>query len=103
MLFADRFSGQANSALTQPSGHLPLLVPVECFGDKAEFGILDYIAAMGGSGQEEDLFLDVGGEVVCPNDLARFTEKESDPMDMKDIDRSTIVCCTGKRNYLGKG
>jgi hypothetical protein len=24
-------------------------------------------------------------------------------MDMKEIYRSTIVCCIGKRSYLGKG
>ncbi len=44
--------------------HLPLLVPVERFSDRTDIGFFDWIAALGGSGQEEDLFLDVGGEVV---------------------------------------
>lgn len=59
-----RFSLQDNSTLTQPILHLPLLVPVERFSDGADAGLFDRIAALGGSGQEEDLFLDVGGEVV---------------------------------------
>lgn len=44
--------------------HLSLLTPVERFGDGAKVGFFDRIAALSDSGQEEDLFLDVGGEVV---------------------------------------
>ena len=43
---------------------MPLLIPVERLCDWADVGFFDRIAALGGSGQEEDLFLDVGGEVV---------------------------------------
>ncbi len=51
-------------SLTQPIPHLPLFVPVERLGDGADVGIFDCVADLGGSGQEEDLFLDVSGEVV---------------------------------------
>jgi len=41
-----------------------LLAPVERFGDGADVGFFDCVTALGGSGQEEDFFLNVGGEVV---------------------------------------
>lgn len=50
--------------VSQLPPHLPLLNPVECFSDGADVGLFDYVTALGGSGQEKDLFLDVGGEVV---------------------------------------
>ena len=49
--------------------HFALVLPVERFGDGAKVGLFDCVTSLGGSGQEEDLFLDVGGEVIEPHDL----------------------------------
>ena len=59
-----RCDRRVNDALTQPIPHLPLLVPVKRFGDGADVGFFDRVTALGGPGQEEDVLLDVGGEVV---------------------------------------
>jgi hypothetical protein len=48
---------------------LPLLAPVERLGNGTDVDLVDCVAALGSAGQEEDLFLDVGGEVVEPHDL----------------------------------
>lgn len=48
---------------------MPLHFPVERFGDGTDVGLSDCVSALGGSGKEEDLFLDVRGEVVEPYDL----------------------------------
>ncbi len=55
--------------MTQPIPHLPLFVPVKRFGDGADVGLFDCVAALVSSGQKQNLFLDVGGEVVEPHDL----------------------------------
>jgi hypothetical protein len=55
---------------------LPLLVPVERFGNGADVGFFDRIAALGGSGQKQNLFLDVGGEVVEPHDLRHACRRD---------------------------
>lgn len=39
------------------------------FGDAADVGLSDCVSALGGSGKEEELFLNVRGEVVEPHDL----------------------------------
>ena len=48
--------------------HLPLLVPVERSSHGAVVGIFDRVTDLGCSWQEEDLFLDVGREIVEPHD-----------------------------------
>lgn len=55
---------------------MPLLVPVESFGDRAEFGLFHCITALGSSGQEEDLFLDISGEAVEPHDLRHSRRRD---------------------------
>ena len=55
---------------------MPLLVPVERFGDRTDVGLFDCVTALGGPGQEEDLFLDVGGEVVEPHDLRHACRRD---------------------------
>ena len=57
---ADRRVNSLRVSLQFPP-HLPLLVPVERFGDGAKVGLFDRVTALGGSGEEEDLFLNVGG------------------------------------------
>ena len=39
--------------------HLTLFVPVKRFGDWSDVGFFDRIAAVGGFGQKENLFLDI--------------------------------------------
>lgn len=58
-----QLAGQRYCLLQFPT-HLPLLVPVERLGNRADVGLFDRVTALGGPGQEEDLFLNVGGEVV---------------------------------------
>ena len=48
---------------------MPLLVPVERLGDRADVGLFDRVTAVGGSGQEEDIFLNIEGEGFEPHDL----------------------------------
>ena len=62
--------------MTQPTTHLPLVVPVERFGDRSDVGFFDCVAALGGSGQEKNLFLNVGGEVVQPHDLRHACRRD---------------------------
>ncbi len=42
-ILLDRFSLQANCAFTQPFPHLPLLAPVERFGDGSDIGLFDCV------------------------------------------------------------
>ena len=51
------------------SPHFTLLFPVERLGDGPDVGFFDWVAAFDGVGQEQDFFLDVGGEIVHPHDL----------------------------------
>lgn len=51
------------------SPHFALPFPIERSGDGADLRFLDRVAALDGVGQEQDFFLDVGGEVVHPHDL----------------------------------
>ena len=37
------------------------MFPVERFGDGADVGFFDWVAAFDGVGQKQDFFLDVGG------------------------------------------
>ena len=56
--------------------HLPLLRPVERFGNRTNVGFFDWIAALGGSGQEGDFFLNVGGEIVEQR-LEKWRQREN--------------------------
>ncbi len=62
--------------MTQPTPHLSLLAPVERLGDAADVGLLDRIAAFGGFGTKENLFLDFGGQVVEPHDLRHSCRRD---------------------------
>lgn len=55
---------------------MPLLAPVERLGNGTDVDLVDCVAAFGGAGQEEDLFLDVGGEVVEPHDLRHSRRRD---------------------------
>jgi hypothetical protein len=71
--------------------HLPQVVPVERLGDGADVGLFDCVTAVGGPGQEEDLFLDVGGEVVEPHDL-----RHSRCRDLAEVADTSNFCRTEK-------